>query len=112
MFRGWVVAAAIAGSAAALALPAKGQGQLQPHEAALTCTNPASGASWRLAIDFARSTVDSHPARITAAAIYWFDPGDRGNYTLDRRTGALTVSVASSTGGYFRHARCALEKPR
>ena len=28
----------------------------------------------------------------------------------DRRSGDLTASVASSTGGYFRHGRCSLEK--
>jgi hypothetical protein len=83
-----------------------------PVETAITCTNPASGSSWRLTIDFARSTVDSYPAEITPAVISWFDPKDGGNYRLDRKTGELTASVASSTGGYFRHGRCALEEPR
>ena len=37
---------------------------------------------------------------------------DGGNYTLNRESGDLTASVASSTGGYFRHSRCRLEKSR
>jgi hypothetical protein len=63
-------------------------------------------------IDYRKSTVDSHPAEITRAAISWFDPKDGGHYTLDRTSGNLTASVASSTGGYFRHERCRLEESR
>ena len=42
----------------------------------------------------------------------YIDPKDGSNNVLDRRSGELTARVASSTGGYFRRARCALEKPR
>jgi hypothetical protein len=79
-------------------------------ESAITCTNPASGASWQVKIDYDRATADSNPARINDAQISWHDSTDGGNYTLDRRSGELTVVVASSTGGYFLHHRCKLEK--
>ena len=52
---------------------------------------------------------DSNPARINEAQISWHDTTDGGNYTLDRKSGELTVVVASSTGGYFLHHRCKLE---
>lgn len=111
MFRNRVLAAGIAGLAAGLAVPA-GNGDAQESQSAITCTNPVSGTSWQIMIDYAKATVDSHPAEIARAEISWFDPTDGGNYTLDRKSGDLTASVASSTGGYFRHARCTLEKSR
>jgi hypothetical protein len=77
-----------------------------PTEAALTCTNPASGTSWQIKIDYVKGTVDSNPARISDATISWHDPADGGNYTLDRTSGDLTVVVASSTGGYFLNHHC------
>ncbi len=78
----------------------------QTAETAITCTNPVSGASWQIRIDYGRSTVDSNPARMSDAEIYWHDAKDGGNYTLNRKSGDLTVVVASSTGGYFLHDRC------
>jgi hypothetical protein len=72
----------------------------------MTCTNPVSGANWKISVDFARSTVDANPARISDTSIAWHDPKDGGNYTLERSTGKLTVVVASSTGGYFLHDLC------
>jgi hypothetical protein len=87
-------------------------GEAQESKTAVTCTNPVSGASWQITIDYPDSTVDSNPAEITRTAISWFDPKDGGNYTLDLGSGELTAIVASSTGGYFRHARCNLEKLR
>jgi len=78
----------------------------QQGEAALICTNPASGVSWQIKIDYDRSTVDSYPARIGDATISWHDAKDGGNYTLDRKSGNLTVIVASSTGGSFLYDRC------
>jgi len=80
----------------------------QHGESAVTCTNPYSGASWQIRIDFDRSTVDSNPARIAENEISWRDAKDGGNYTLDRKSGKLTVIVASSTGGYFLHDNCKL----
>src|SRR6201987_2176441 len=78
-------------------------------ESAITCTSPASGASWQVKIDYDRATADSNPARINDAQISWHDSADGGNYTLDRGAGELLVVVASSTGGYFLHHRCKLE---
>jgi hypothetical protein len=109
IFRYRVLAAGIAGLAADLAVPAI-NGDAQENETALTCTNPVSGTSWQIMIDYGKATVDSNPAEIKQAEITWSDPKDGGNYKLDRKSGDLTVSVASSTGGYFRHARCGLEK--
>jgi len=79
-------------------------------ESAVTCTNPASGANWQIRIDYERSTVDTYPANISEAKISWRDASDGGNYTLDRKSGNLTVVVASSTGGYFLYDRCKLDK--
>ena len=78
-------------------------------ESAVTCINPASGAHWQIRVDYERSTVDSYPARITDANISWHDASDGGNYTLDRKSGNLTVVIASSTGGYFLYDRCKLD---
>jgi hypothetical protein len=83
-------------------------GTAQAGETAITCTNPVSGTSWQIAIDFSKATVDSNRAKSTRDEISWFDPKDGGNYTLDRKSGDLTAIVASSTGGYFRHGRCNL----
>jgi hypothetical protein len=81
----------------------------QPGEVAITCTNPFSGASWQIRIDYDKRTVDSNPARISDATIAWHDAKDGGNYTLDRKTGKLTVVIASATGGNFLYDRCKLE---
>ena len=70
------------------------------------CTNLASGANWQIRIDYEKSTVDSNPARISSTTISWHDRTAGGNYTLDRKSGNLTVIVASSTGGYFIYDRC------
>jgi hypothetical protein len=74
---------------------------------AMICSNPASGVSWRIAIDYRRGTVDAQPARIDATKISWFDKTDGGTYTLHRESGELDFVAASSTGGYFVHDRCA-----
>jgi len=110
-FRKRVLAAGVAGLAAGLAAPAI-DGNAQEGESVITCTNPVSGTSWQIAIDYQKPAVDTYRAEITPGAISWFDPKDGGNYTLDRKSGDLRASVASSTGGYFRRARCDLDKPR
>ena len=86
--------------------------EAQEGRAAIICTNPVSGTSWQIVIDYDKATVDSYPADISAAAISWFDPMDGGHYRLDRKSGALSATVASSTGGFARHARCNLEELR
>ena len=81
-----------------------------PHgETAVTCTNPISGASWQIRIDYDRQTVDSNPARISETQISWRDAKDGWGYTLDRKSGNLTVVLASATGGNFLYDRCKLE---
>ena len=111
MLRNRVLAAGIASLAASFAVPAI-DGDAQESETAITCTNPVSGTSWQIMIDYRKATVDSNPAEIKRAEISWFDPKDGGNYTLDRKSGGLTATVASSTGGYFRRGRCSLEQSR
>ena len=93
---------------AALAVPAV-SAEAQRGETAITCTNPTSGTSWQIRIDYGKGTVDANPARISDAKIAWHDAADGGNYTLDRKSGSLTVVVASSTGGYFLYHHCRLE---
>jgi hypothetical protein len=83
--------------------------EMQHGAAPITCSNLSSGASWQIKIDYDKGSVDSYPARISDAQISWHDPGDGGNYTLDRKSGELTAVFASSTGGYFLHHRCKLE---
>jgi hypothetical protein len=105
MFHNRVVTAAIVGLAVGLGGPTM-QGDADSGDTAITCTNPVSGASWQILIDYSRATVDSFPATITQTAISWFDPKDGGHYRLDRKSGHLSATVASSTGGFARHAQC------
>jgi hypothetical protein len=81
----------------------------QQGEVAMTCTNPFSGASWQIRIDYDKQTVDSNPAHVSDATISWRDAKDGGNYTLDRKSGNLTVIIASATGGNFLYDHCKLE---
>ena len=89
------VAAALAAGLVAGALRA----QPQPAAHAVTCTNPASGATWQIDIDYGKATVDARPARISDSEISWHDASNNGNYTLDRKSGELTIIMPSSTGG-------------
>jgi len=101
------ILAAISALAACVTAGAAGA-ETSVGAAAITCVNPASGASWQITIDYERATVDSNPAEVSDAEVTWRDPKDGWHYTLDRKSGALTVVVASSTGGYFLHDRCRL----
>jgi hypothetical protein len=98
--------AALAALAAGAPIPPSFGAEQAP--VVLDCTNLVSGAGWQIKINFQDSTVDSNPARISSSEISWHDATDGGNYTLDRKTGDLTVIFASSTGGYFIHDRCRL----
>jgi hypothetical protein len=84
-------------------------GTARHGESSITCSNPASGFSWQVRIDYDKGTVDSNPARISASQISWHDAKYGGNYTLDRKSGNLTVIFASSTAGHFIYDRCGLE---
>jgi hypothetical protein len=84
------------------------RGEPVPRAPVIACTNPANGWTWQISIDYDRATVDANPAQVSEAEISWHDARDGGNYTLDRRSGELTVIVASSTGGYFLHDHCGL----
>jgi len=110
MFLNRHLAAAIAALTICMAA-APIDGQPQPRPPLVTCTNPSSGATWQISIDYDRATVDANPAQVSDAEISWRDAKDGGNYTLDRHSGNLTVIVASSTGGYFLHDHCRLPPP-
>jgi hypothetical protein len=100
---------ACARTAAVVALPAIsafGSGAAHAETVSVTCTNPVSGASWRIAIDYDLKTVDSNPASIDETQIWWRDAKDGWRYTLDRKSGALTVVLASATGGNFLFDQC------
>jgi len=75
---------------------------------AVTCTNTTSGASWQIKIDYDRNTVDSNSANISDAEISWRDAKDGWYYRLDRKSGNLTVTLASATGGNFLYDHCKL----
>ena len=81
-------------------------GRAQSRAPVITCTNPASGATWQISIDYDQATVDANPAHVSDTEISWHDGKSGGNYTLDRKSGDLTVVTPSSTGGYFIHDHC------
>jgi len=101
-----VGALAVLGLAIALSATA---GAAPTGEKAITCTNPSSGANWQIKVDYDHNTVDSLPAEISDTQISWHTAGGE-NYKLDRKSGNLTVVVASSTGGYFLYDTCNLDK--
>jgi hypothetical protein len=72
----------------------------------ITCTNPASGATWEIKVDARRAMVDRNPAQVSDTEISWRDATDGRSYTLDRASGELTAIVASSTGGWIIHNHC------
>jgi hypothetical protein len=75
---------------------------------ALHCMNTTSGATWDIPVDLAHGTVDSVPAKISDTTIAWVDT-TLHYYDFDRRTGALDMHVASSTGGFYLTDRCVLK---
>lgn len=78
-------------------------------ELTFQCTNPASHAVWTLKIDDIRQTADGFPALITRYSVTWRDATNGGRYELDRNSGALTYTNASSTGGYTLFHHCQLK---
>ncbi len=81
----------------------------QHGEIAVACTNPYSGAIWQIKIDYDRRTVDSNPAEIDDGTISWRDATNGWYYVLDRKSGKLTVTLVSATGGNFLHDQCKLD---
>jgi len=81
----------------------------QTGQVIMTCTNPSSGATWQIHIDYDRHTVDSNPAVISDGTIAWHE-SNGWKYSLDRKSGKLTVVLASSTGGNFLYDQCKLER--
>jgi hypothetical protein len=100
---------AVVVGALALTIAVPAISSAQRGETAISCSNVSSGASWQIKVDYDRSTVDSNPAYVSDAEISWHDAADSGNYTLDRKSGKLTVIVPSSTGGYIIWDRCKLD---
>lgn len=101
------VFAAAAVALAAVSAACAGTARSQPPARSVTCSNPVSGTSWQIAIDLANTTVDAVPAQISDSEIAWRDPTGR-NYTLDRRSGELTMIAPSSTGGWVQRLHCRL----
>ena len=71
------------------------------------CVNPASGTRWDLVIDPGRGLVGGFAAQVGPREVDWVDPTDQSHYSLDRRSGTLSMTRPSSTGGYTNLDRCA-----
>jgi hypothetical protein len=107
-YGGFAVTLAAATLAASIGVASAQPGR-QSHDvqfSKLQCTNPASGATWNINVDYDRNTVDSFPANITSSQISWHDASHGGYYYLDRASGALTFKNATTTGGYSLHDTC------
>ncbi|HUC49561.1 MAG TPA: hypothetical protein VMA30_09270 [Xanthobacteraceae bacterium] len=96
-----------AGGALALILAVPTASYAQHGAKAVACTNNASGARWQILIDYEHSTVDAIPASFGTDQISWHT-ADGQFFKLDRKSGDLTVVLASSTGGFFIYDRCKL----
>jgi hypothetical protein len=83
--------------------------QTQHGERSITCMNKSSGTTWQIKVDYDHGTVDTNPASISDTKIAWRDENDGWRYTLDLRSGDLTVILASSMGGNTYFHRCLLE---
>ena len=78
-------------------------------ERSITCMNKSSGTTWQIKVDYDRNTVDTNPASISDTRIAWRDANDGWRYTLDLKSGDLTVVLASSMGGNMYFHRCLLD---
>jgi hypothetical protein len=92
----------------AIAIALAPNAQAQHGETVMTCTNPNSGASWQIKIDYDHRTVDGYSARISEGSISWYQIDNHSKYTFDRKSGELTIVTPSTTGGYFIYDRCKL----
>jgi hypothetical protein len=100
-----VIAAALVIGIAAPAISV----EAQRGERSITCMNKSSGTTWQIKVDYDHGTVDTNPASITDAKIAWRDANDGWRYTLDLKSGDLTVVLASSMGGNMYFHRCLLD---
>ena len=100
-----VIAAALVIGIAAPAVSA----ETQRGERAITCMNKSSGTTWQIKVDYDHDTVDTNPASISDSKIAWRDANDGWRYTLDLKSGDLTVVFASSMGGNMYFHRCQLD---
>jgi hypothetical protein len=91
-----------------IATPAIGA-ETQHGQRSITCMNKSSGTTWQIKVDYDRDTVDTNPASISDAKIAWRDANDGWRYTLDLKSGDLTVVLASSMGGNMYFHRCLLD---
>ncbi|HWA79509.1 MAG TPA: hypothetical protein VG848_04270 [Acetobacteraceae bacterium] len=99
---GALMAALVIGGLAGSARP----GPVVAASTVFRCTNPESGASWTLKIDFDHGKVDGYPATVGQRMILWHDTENQGYYRLDQVTGDLRIVHASSMGGWEQHAVC------
>lgn len=76
---------------------------------AITCINKSSGTTWQINVDYDHGTVDANPASISESKIAWRNADDGWRYSLDLKTGDLTVVFASSMGGNTYFHRCQLD---
>ena len=83
--------------------------EAQHGQREITCQNKSSGTRWQIKVDYDHKTVDSNPAAIGDTQITWRDANDGWRYTLDMKTGDLTVVFASSMGGNTYFHRCLLD---
>ncbi len=101
--------AAVGAALAVMAGAPASSAEPQHGENAITCMNKSSGTTWQIKVDYDHNTVDSNPATITDAEIAWRDANDGWRYTLDLKSGDLTVVLASSMGGNMYFHRCLLD---
>lgn len=101
--------AAMAAALAVMVGASASRAEPQHGEKAITCMNKSSGTTWQIKVDYDHSTVDTNPATITDYKIAWRDANDGWRYTLDLKTGDLTVILASSMGGNLYFHRCLLD---
>ena len=73
----------------------------------IRCVNTASRAAWNIALDATRRLADGHTASFRGRRTSWRNTSDGSAFELDRATGALLVTRASSTGGYVSTYVCA-----
>jgi hypothetical protein len=76
----------------------------------ITCVNAASGARSAILLDETHRLAGGQPAAFTGGSVSWRDPAG-GGYELDRASGVLTITRASSTGGYQTLYACAPAAP-